>query len=272
MAYPAEKIIHDMEYSRPDGKPVYLDIYPAADQSAPAPAIVLLHGGGWAEGDKSGWGCEDIIRLTGFGYTLIAVQYRLSGRAPWPAQIHDCKTAVRFIRANAKKLNIDPHHIGAMGGSAGGHLAAMMAMSNGVEELEGRNLGYADQSSDVCAALDLCGPSDMLAWHATGDAIAVNTPDCYLGRLLGGAVLDKKDVAISASPTTYIGPRSAPLMIMHGEIDDCVSVTQSDLLAEKLKAAGIEVEYYRIPGMGHGIDMKPFRKQVLAFFDRHLKC
>lgn len=270
MTYPTENVIRDIEYARPDGEPVCLDIYPAADQSQPAPVIVLLHGGGWAEGDKSAWG-DDVLWLTEHGFTLIAVQYRLSGRSPWPGHIHDCKAAVRFIRANADKYKINPDRIAAMGASAGGHLAAMMVVSGGVEELEGAYIGNAGQSSSVCAALNLCGPSDMLAWHETGAEIAVNTAESYLGRFMGGPVLENKDIAVSASTTTYVNPGNSPLMILHGEIDDVVPVSQSDLLVEKLLAAGVEVEYHRIPEVGHGIDMLPFRPAILAFFAKHLK-
>ena len=267
---PLTDMAGNVEYARPDDKPLCLDIYPANEQSTPAPTVIWFHGGGWAEGQKE----HCVVRwLPEHGYTLVSVDYRLSGQAPWPAQIYDCKAAVRFIRANAAKYNIDPNRICTMGTSAGGHLSALMGTSGGVAELEG-TLGNQDQSSKVQLAVAVCGPSDLLAWHETGSVISANEPGSYLSRFLGGPVLEKQDAAIAASTTTYVTKDDPPFMIFHGENDALVAVSQADLLAEKLKAVNVEVEYIRIPGLGHAniVDEPAHQAPLLKFLARHFKA
>ncbi len=258
---------YNVRYAAPDNMPLCMDIYPAKDQSKPAPVVIWLHGGGWIVGDKNG---VPILWLTECGYTVVSGDYRLTTVRPWPAQIYDCKAMVRFLRANAALYNIDPKHIAVSGHSAGAHLAAMMGTSGGVKKLEG-DLGNPDQSSRVQAVFEMAGPTDLMAWHKTGVGHATNDPNSILSKLVGGPVLERKDVVAEASVTTYVDKNDPPFFIAQGEADGDVAVSQSDLLVEQLKKAGVEVEYERLPNVGHGIDMNVFRDKLVAFLDRHMK-
>lgn len=270
MAFNPARIFRNVEYAKPDDKPLRLDVYMSEDQSQPAPAIIWLHGGGWRGGDK---GAYVMGRwLTKFGYTLVAVQYRLTGRACFPAQIHDCKAAVRFMRANADKYNIDPARIGVMGSSAGAHLGLLLATSGDVKELEG-DLGNADQSSRVQAAVSFAGPTDLAAWYATGVNYTADTPDSIMTKFLGGPFKDNKDVAKAASPTTHISSDDPPFLLVHGRADSAVAISQAELMVEKLTAAGVKVEFMAVRGAGHGqangrLDAN---QKVLTFFEQNLR-
>lgn len=264
---PMTETARNVVYATPDNQPLHMDIYPARDQSKHAPVIIWLHGGGWAFGNKAkvpiGW-------LVEHGYTVVSANYRLSGAKPWPAQIHDCKAMVRFLRANALAYNLDIRHIAVAGHSSGAHLAALMGISSGVKELEG-DLGNLDQSSSVAAAIDQSGITDLMAWHKTGSAIASNAADSLLSKFLGGPVRGRPEIASAASPVTYVNKDNPPLMILHGEGDATVNVSQGDLLANKLKAAGVDVEYIRVPNTGHCFDLTPFKSRILVFLDKHMK-
>ncbi len=270
MAFSPSVVFRDVEYANPDGKPLRLDIYMAEDQSSPAPAVIWLHGGGWQGGDKAvyimgRW-------LTKFGYTLVAVQYRFTDRACFPAQIYDCKAAVRFMRANAAKYNIDPARIGAMGSSAGGHLAMLLGTSGGVKELEG-DLGNADQSSRVQAVVSFSGPTDLAAWHETGVIHTADTPNSILSKFLGGSFKDKQDVAKAASPITYVSSDDPPFLLIHGLVDGTVAISQAETMAEMLESDGVTVEFMPIPNANHGqangrLDAN---QKVLQFFEQYLK-
>lgn len=265
----AKKVIRDVEYARPDGNPVRLDVYPAEDQGGPAPAVIWLHGGGWSAGNKADTSAQ---WLTKFGYTLVSVQYRLTNRAKWPAQIYDCKAAVRFLRANAKTYNIDPSRIGVMGHSAGGHLASLLGTSGGVKELEG-DLGNAAWSSRVQAAVNFAGPTDLAAWHETGVGHAADAPHSVLSELLGGPFTKNRDKAAAASPTTYVSRDDPPALLIFGERDGDVHVSQGELLAKKLKDAGAEVEFEPVIGADHGqpAGRLDINQKVLHFFELNLK-
>src|SRR5581483_3788056 len=153
----------DVVYGKAGDIDLKLDLYlPKAEAKKPRPVVVWIHGGGWSGGNKSsGARLADLVS-TG-DYAGVSVGYRLTGVAPWPAQIHDCKAAIRWIRANAKKYNFDPDRIGVWGSSAGGHLVSMLGTSGDVKDLEGSN-GSPGQSTRVRCVVDFCGPSDFLAF------------------------------------------------------------------------------------------------------------
>jgi acetyl esterase/lipase len=263
----------DLSYAGTDHPRQRLDLYlPKARKSdTPLPLIAFIHGGAWLGGDKRGAGGQ-VIRFAANGqYVAASIGYRLSGDAIWPAQIHDCKAAIRWLRAHAAEYGIDPERIGVMGSSAGGHLVAMLGTSGDVEAMEG-DLGDADdQSSRVTCVVDLYGPADMLTigdYPSQLDHKAANSPE---SRLIGGAVLENKDAARSASPVAYISKDDPPFLIIHGSNDQTVPYHQSVELDEQLTQAGVRSLFITIDGGGHGgFRSDELDQRVKAFFDLHL--
>jgi len=262
----AVNIYRDVEYARIDGSPLLLDIYVPKSEK-PLPVIACIHGGGWYTGDKG-----DMLPISiGFlekGYAVTSINYRLSDKAKFPAQINDCKGALRFLRANAKKYNLDSSHIGVWGISAGGHLVALLGTTNGNKSLEGTVGGNLDQSSDVQAVCDYCGPTDLTRVDYSNSFV-----NSVVSQLLGGPVLEKREMAIKASPITYVDKNSAPFFIVHGSNDETVDVNQSKWFYEALKKVDIQVDLTILSFLGHntfqgGINTTPM---VQAFFDKHLK-
>jgi acetyl esterase/lipase len=238
----------------------------------PIPVIAYIHGGAWLGGDRAG----GHGRLAGYvasgEYAGVSIGYRLTREAIWPAQIHDCKAAIRWIRANAKKYNLDPDKIGVMGESAGGHLVAMLGTSGGVKDLEGDLGPHKDVSSRVQCVVDLFGPSDIPAmkdYPSNLDHDAASSPE---GKLVGGRVSDKKDMAVAASPVTYVSADDPPFLILHGNKDMVVPYNQSERLSAALKKAKVECYFVTVDGGSHGGFRNPeVQKRERQFFDKHLR-
>jgi acetyl esterase/lipase len=186
------------------------------------------------------------------GYAIASINYRLSQHAIFPAQIEDCKAAVRWLRAHAAHYRLDPQRFAAWGPSAGGHLAAMLGVSRNVREFEvGDNLGV---SSRVQAVVDYFGPTDFLQMdaHRTPDGMVHNTPDSPESELVGGCILEVPERVARANPVSYVTPDAPPFLIVHGDADPLVPYHQSVLLAAALKGAGATVTFYTVKGGGHG--------------------
>src|SRR5262245_15898867 len=216
----------------------------------PLPVIAYIHGGAWLGGSRAaGHG-----RLAGYAaggeYAGISIGYRLTGEAIWPAQIHDCKAAIRWIRANARKYNLDPDRIGVIGDSAGGHLVAMLGTSGGVKELEGDLGPHKDVSSRVQCVVDLFGPSDLPAMKDYPSSLNHDAASSPEGKLVGGRVSDKKAVAAAASPITYVSPDDPPFLIIHGNKDMVVPYNQSERLSAALKKAKVECYFITVDEIG----------------------
>jgi acetyl esterase/lipase len=242
-----------------------IDLYLPAKADHPLPVIVWIHGGGWYEGSKEN--CPAVPFVTK-GYAVASINYRFSQHALFPAQIEDCKAAIRWLRANAKRYNLDAGHIGVWGASAGGHLVALIGTTGNVKKLEGTG-GNLDQSSRVQCVVDWFGPTDFTKMGGWQDK-----PDSPMARLLGGPVRDRQELATKANPITYISKDSAPFLIMHGEEDKLVPMNQSELLDRALRKAGVESTLVRIPGNGHGgpgFTTPENRKKIEEFFEKHLK-
>lgn len=222
--------------------------YPMDLPDKPMPVIVWIHGGAWLGGSKS---LDEVMPLVEKGFFAAGIQYRLSPEAIWPAQIEDCKTAIRFLRANAKTYHIDPERIGVWGASAGGHLAAMLGTSGDVKELEGKG-GWLDQSSRVQAVVDYFGPTDLTQMGKFPGSMDHDSPDSPESRLVGGPIQEKKDIANTANPITYITQDDPPFLIVHGDQDDLVPFNQSELLHDALTKAGIPSELVQVKNGGHG--------------------
>jgi acetyl esterase/lipase len=238
----------------------------------PLPVIVIIHGGAFRAGDKS-MGLREAADFAGAGeYAAATINYRLSGEATWPAQIHDCNAAIRWLRANAAKYGLDPDRIGVMGASAGGHLAAMLGTGGGVAALEGDVGPHTGISSRVKCVVDQFGPSDLPAIGNYPSRIDHNAPDSPESELIGGALPEHKDKARSASPITYISRDDPPFLIFHGTEDPLVPFNQSERLAEALKAAGVPCTFVKVVEAGHGGFRTPeVGRRIRQFLDKHLR-
>ncbi|HLF79782.1 MAG TPA: alpha/beta hydrolase [Dehalococcoidia bacterium] len=241
------------------------------------PAVMYIHGGFWMGGTRDR-GLDFLPALARRGYVGATIEYRLSQEAIFPAQIEDCKTAVRFLRAHADEHGIDPQHIGVWGGSAGGHLAALMGTSGSLAALEGAG-GWAEQSSSVQAVVDAYGPTDLLQANADysgprgtdGNIALPDQPESPESRLVGGPVQEHKDLANLANPITHIKAGCPPFLIIHGTADALVHYRQSELLHAALQRAGVESELLMYPEKGHMHLDEDGLAKVYAFFDKHLK-
>ena len=260
------KAHRDLEYVRGGHERQRLDLYLPEKADRPLPVIVWVHGGAWLAGSKEGGG--PALSFVRKGYAVASINYRLSQHARFPAQIEDCKAAIRWLRANARTYGLDPDHIGVWGASAGGHLVALLGTSGDVKELEGKD-GPADQSSRVQAVVDWFGPTDVTKMGGSHDG-----PDSPEAKLLGGPVQENKEKAERANPIAYVSKDDPPFLILHGDKDTTVPFSQSELLEEALRKAGLDVTFRPVKGAGHGgreFSSEENRKLVEEFFDKHLK-
>jgi acetyl esterase/lipase len=259
----------DVQYGNGGGHAIVLDIVrPREASKEQRPAIVFIHGGGWSGGNKES-AIGSLVPFAATGkYFCATVEYRLSGEATWPAQIQDCKAAIRWLKANAEKYNVDPERIGVWGGSAGGHLVSMLGLTGGIRDLEG-NGGSPDQSSRVACVVDFCGPSDFLS---IAKAKADTGRNAYgpVSKLLGGPVEENEELAKAASPLTYVSKDAPPFLIVHGTADNTVPLAQAESLYEALRRSGADATFVKIEGGGHGIGGAEVLGRVRDFFDRHL--
>lgn len=254
-----------------------LDVY-LPEGTGPFPLIINIHGGGFMMGDKSNPALTD--ELLAAGYAVASINYRLSGEALFPAAVQDAKTAVRFLRAHAAEYKLNPDKFAAYGGSAGGNLAAMLGTTCGVAELEGAELGNADQSSCVQAVVDWFGPTDFLQMDTqfAGTSCPINhdAADSPESKYIGAAIQTAPDKAKAANPITYVSADDAAFLIQHGTADCNVPPQQGKLLAEALAPAigADKVTYMLIDGAGHGgsqFSAAENLKVVLDFLAKYLK-
>lgn len=205
------------------------------------------------------------------GYVVASIEHRTSHEAKFPAQIQDVKAAIRYLKANAEKYNIDPNRVGVWGDSSGGHLAALAGTSGGIEEFEGKD--NLNQSSRVQAVVDWFGPTDFVQMNKFPSQIDHDAPDSPESMVIGGPIQENKEKVKNANPITYITPDDPPFLIMHGDKDPLVPYNQSVLLYDALKKSNHDVIMYKIKDAGHGTGfMQPhIIKTVQKFFDRHLK-
>lgn len=250
---PTDVDVHrDVVFGTGGGRDLKMHIVTPKNKAAkPAPVYVWIHGGGWMGGTKEG-GVRQVVPVVRQGFVGATIEYRLTGEAPFPAQIEDCKCAIRFLRAHAEEYNIDPNRIAVGGSSAGGHLVALLGTSGGVKELEGQG-GWADQSSTVQAVIDLFGPTDFKAFVSEPGYEHHNKANSPESRLLGGGeVLPNTEGIKRVNPITYIDAQDPPFLIIHGTQDRTVPLNQSELLNEALTKVGVSVKLHKIEGAGHG--------------------
>jgi acetyl esterase/lipase len=265
---PGVKVLKDLQYGHGSGRPMLLDLYLPESTDKPRPLIIWIHGGAWMAGSK-----EDpspALRFTTEDFAVAQVNYRLSQEAKFPAQIFDCKAAVRWLRANAAKYNLNANKFVAWGASAGGHLVALLGTSGGVPELEG-NVNEFKESSRVQAVVDWFGPTDFLHIGEPESDLKHNAPDSPESRLIGWPLLEHKDLAAKASPITYVSKDAPPFLIMHGDHDRTVPFNQSELLYAALKGASVDVAFIPVKGAGHGFGGPKEIASVRGFLEQHLK-
>lgn len=267
----AGEVERDLTYCTVDGVDLQMDVYYPGETGGPAPAILYVHGGGWTSGSKDrGSGTDAIPELLERGFVVVAIDYRLAPQYQWPAQLEDAKCAVRHLRANAADYGIDPSRIGAYGGSAGGHLVSMLGVTDGDEGFEGDG-GYDGVSSRVQAVVDMFGPANLTVEFPGGN-------DQILATVFGVESRTSAVVA-AASPVTWVSPDDPPFLILHGEDDDLVPLSQSQAFLETLQAAGVESDLIVVENATHGFAPRggpivPSRDAIIdaiaGFFEEHL--
>lgn len=246
------------------GRDLLCDVYTPPDDGTDRCCVILVHGGGWSGGDRTqlrGYG----VLLGREGYVCVAPEYRLTGESAWPAQIHDVKAAIRWVRANAERLGIDPQRISIEGNSAGAHLALLAALTPGREELEGEG-GNPGVDTSVSAAIAVYPPT--LFSHAERESGAV--PLAALTQEL------TEDVARLAGPLSHVTDAAPPTMLIHGTDDEVVPPLASLRMYESLVKAGVPVELHMYADQPHAFDAHPaFGRQcaaeMLLFLDRYVR-
>jgi acetyl esterase/lipase len=268
----------DLQYVLGGDEAQRLDLYlPETSGGQPLPLVVWIHGGGWRGGNKAGCPALGMIEK---GYAVASVEYRFSQKALFPAQIQDCQAALRWLRANSKRYNLDPDHIGVWGSSAGGHLVALLGTAGGKKAFApvGGNEAQSDRVQAVC---DFFGPTDFntVMQQAADDKnvtniFKFNTPSDPYSGLIGVSLGSDQQKGEAVSPVHYVSKDNPPILILHGTRDALVPFAQSEEFAAALKAKGVDVLLQKLPGSGHGGPMfnKPASTALIQkFFDKHLK-
>ncbi len=237
----------DIQYAEVDGNPLLLDLY-LPEKPEGSSLIVWVHGGGWKSGTKE----KCFVKwLVNFGYTVASINYRLVDVAKWPAQLHDCKGAIRWLRANAQTYRYNPDCVIAAGASAGGHLVALLGTTGGSEALEGTVGGNGEQSSRVQAVVDYYGATDFPLRSRT-QSWKVNKPGSVVYNLLGGPANKLVEKAKQASAKFHVTSDDASLLVFHGVKDTTVLINQTDAIEEAYKKYNLPVTVHRLKDAGHG--------------------
>ena len=271
-AFQEPAVARDVVYYNSGGTPLTMDIYYPKADGGRVPAVLYIHGGGWYSGDKtSGTGLVDIPELVNRGYLVAAVNYRLAPRYEFPAQIEDLKHAVRFLRANAATYGLDPAHIGVFGDSAGGHLAALLGVTDDNYGFDGVLSGI-EPSTRVQAVVDMFGPADLTLKFERDRSLLIEH--------VFGTSDPEDEIIRRASPVTHVSSDDSPFLIIHGDKDDQVLLSQSEELYRKLVESGVPTELIVVKNSGHdftpiGGDIDPSRSEITTaignFFDQYLK-
>ena len=244
-----------------------MDVYqPSAEWARPAPAVVWIHGGSWVKGDKADAREQNIGKnLSANGYVVFSINYRLTrepGTSPWPQNLYDCKSAVRYVRKEAARFGIDPGQIAVSGGSAGGHLALLVGLTSGASNPMNRGGLYPEQSNAVRCIVDFYG--------------VIRTSDPEWTQFFAGATHEETTANLqAAAPTNHLAADAPPTLIVHGTADEVVHVSHSQELAEAMQRLGIEHQLLEIPGAPHTFHLQPaemdLRPVVLEFLEKYLR-
>jgi acetyl esterase/lipase len=261
--FQTEEIV-DIVYGQTPERELKLDIIKPVASEETFPAIIYVHGGGWMSGDKRKVGGEWNASFAKFGFVCININFRLSGEAIFPAPLQDVKEAIRWVKLNARKYNINENQVGIWGHSSGGHLATLAALSADHPEFSTKEQNISEK---VNAVATLAGPVDLLlmgGWH--------NNPNSPESKFLGGSVQEQSIKAKLANPTNYSSEDTPPVLIIQGDYDEICPVHQSQLLHKSLPNSS----YLEIKGADHDfvggvLTLDDILNIVMAFFTRNLK-
>ena len=257
----------NVEYTNPDEQHLQMNIARPKTGTGPFPVVLCIHGGGFRAGSREGYNAL-CLKLAQQGFVAATASYRLAPNYQFPAAVHDVKAAVRWLRANARKYNLDPPRIGVTGSSAGGHLVQFLGVTAGVPEFEGSG-GNPEQSSAVTCVVNVYGPSDFTkSYGKSVDAHEV------LPLWFGGNLEQQRHKHIIGSPLPWVTPHAAPTLLIHGTEDKYVAYEQAIWMRDRLQTCGVEVELVTMEGAGHGFkgeDAEKAEKVLLAYFAQRLK-
>ena len=268
-AAPPREVTFEMgvEYSHPDSQHLAMNIAQPKSTTGLRPAVLCIHGGGFRAGKRDGYDalCKQLVEK---GYVAATTSYRLAPKYQFPAAVHDVKAAVRYLRANSEKYQIDPDKIGVVGGSAGGHLAQFLGVTGGVAQFEGDG-GNPGVSSRVSCVVNFYGPSDFTkSYGKSVDAAEV------LPLWLGGDLKTELHKHQLASPLNWVTPEAAPTLLIHGTEDPYVAFEQAEWMQARYQQVGTEVELLKLEGAGHGFkgaDADKANAAMFEFFARHYR-
>lgn len=275
-------VIRDIRFATTRQGPLELDVYrplePGVDR---LPVVLFVFGGGWMMGNRNQVGADlGLLRLIDEGYAVVAADYRNSGQAIFPAQIHDVRAALRWIRAFADDQGFDPDRVAIAGASAGGHLAALAGTSGDARSLDGSLHDFTPLERElptrVQAVVDFFGPTDLSVYRAQFAANGLGNADrlYFLERFVGGPLPLRNDRVQMANPINYVTHETPPFFIVHGDADPVVPIQQSELLVSALEEAGVPVEFHIIRGGGHGrspaFASDALFAELVSFLDRSL--
>lgn len=253
---------HGVEFASVEGfRPLLLDLYVPGREGSSGAAIVYLHGGGWAVGSRrrfgrafTTWSPTPLERLAQAGFVVATVDYRLSGEARFPTQLHDVKAAIRWVRGSASVLGVDTSKLVAWGESAGGHLAMLAGLTADRDDLDGTVGLHLDMSSAVCGVVDWYGPMSLLSLgsqHRPGSDSRPDDTGSWESSLVGAPLQTDPARTLAASPISYVHGGAPPVQIHHGTADTVVPFAQSVEFVEALRAAGGSVELVVVDGSDH---------------------
>ena len=262
-------IKHNVTYNTVDNVSLQMDIYFPDNMNGKTPAVLYVHGGAWTSGDKAaGAGSGDVSALRAAGFIVVPINYRLAPRFKFPAMIEDVKCAVRFLRAHALEYGIDTDKIGAYGGSAGGHLVSLLGVT---DQSAGWDIGPdTAYSSRVQAVVDMFGPADLPALFSGSQQVVAQS--------VFGTSDPKSPILVTASPVSWISRDNPPFLILQGDHDTVVPLSQSQEFYARLTAGGVEATLVIFKNGTHGLagspDMQPTAQQLtqmlVEFFQKHL--
>ena len=262
-------VIRDIEYKNAGGIKLMMNIYSCGGSGKRLPLIMYMHGGGWTNGDRTS--CRRAVFLLKNGFTLASIDYRLTDSATFPAQLEDCKAAVRFLRANREKYDLDTERIGVCGHSAGGHLASLLGTTGENSGFDrGDNLNFSSQVQAVC---NFYGPGSMTGLIKSARLTGAFDTVQVAEKLIGGPLEEKEEIAEKASPVRYVHTNAAPFLIIHGDKDASVDVSISKSFHKALLEAGIESHLHIVRGGAHGgnlLETPEIEEKVVSFFNRHI--
>jgi acetyl esterase/lipase len=262
--------LRDLDYAGQGNPRQKLDLYlPEKPTEKPLPLIVYIHGGGWEGGDKSDTGLLFELIKSG-GYAGASIGYRFTQEQKWPAQIHDVKAALRWLKAHAKDHGIDADKIGLTGISAGGHLVSLLGTSGDVKELDG-SVGTAGELPKIACVANFCGPANFITFPGKGSIIDSEKPGTAITKLFGGPMSQHLDSAKAASPITYVSKDDPPFLHIHGTADTLVPYAQAkefDAALEKVGVSSILLTGKDAPHVFFSADLL---NKMRVFFDKHLQ-